>query len=210
MQSPQIILIVFVARQLLPHLGQTYLRVLLGFFLLFPPLGSVPRTSNRETPSTICKSCQPCDSMKSNRSIPGLVIVQPYLGWCSTSSPCASAIALNRLLWYTPLLLVSLIGSGLPFSSRIFEPYPTAQARWHISCKSVAQVSSIGRLRVAELMLISYRRSSPACQTLPQVKCPYAPTVFLRLITTSGNAPSKSDCWEVGTSFQAVQLRDWF
>ena len=30
--------------------------------------------------------------------MPGLVIVQPYLGWCSTSSPCASAIDLNLLL----------------------------------------------------------------------------------------------------------------
>lgn len=87
MQSPQIMLIAFVARQLLPHLGQMYLRVLLGFLVLLPPLGSVPSTSSRETPSTICKSCQPCDSMKSNRSIPGLVIVQPYFGWCSTSSP---------------------------------------------------------------------------------------------------------------------------
>lgn len=81
MQSPHIMLMTLVARQLLPHLGQMYFRVLLGFFVLLPlPLGSVPRTSSRETPSTICKSCQPCCSIKSSRLIPGLVIVQPYLG----------------------------------------------------------------------------------------------------------------------------------
>ena len=97
-QSPHIMLMTLVARQLFPHLGQIYFRVLLGFFVLLPPFGSVPRTSSSETPSTICKSCQPCASMKSSRSIPGLVIVQPYFGWCSTSSPCASAIDLNLLL----------------------------------------------------------------------------------------------------------------
>lgn len=85
-QSPHIRLMTLVARQLLLHLGQIYLRVLLGFFVLVSapapllPLGSVPRTSSREIPSTICKSCQPCCSMKSSRSMPGLVIVQPYLG----------------------------------------------------------------------------------------------------------------------------------
>ena len=69
-QSPHIMLMTLVARQLFPHLGQMYLRVLLGFLVLLPPLGSVPSTSSRETPSTICKSCQPCCSMKSSRSTP--------------------------------------------------------------------------------------------------------------------------------------------
>lgn len=86
-QSPHIRLMTLVARQLLPHLGQIYLRVLLGFFvlvsapaLLLPPLGSVPSTSSRLRLSTIWKSCQPCSSTKSRSSRPGLVIVQPYLG----------------------------------------------------------------------------------------------------------------------------------
>ena len=44
---------------------------------------------NRDTEQVLYEKNpdQPCDSMKSNRSIPGLVIVQPYFGWCSTSSP---------------------------------------------------------------------------------------------------------------------------
>lgn len=103
-QSPHIRLMTLVARQLLPHLGQIYLRVLLGFFvlvsapaLLLPPLGSVPSTSSRLRLSTIWKSCQPCSSTKSRSSRPGLVIVQPYLGWCSTSRPWVSAISLPLL-----------------------------------------------------------------------------------------------------------------
>ena len=106
MQSPHIRLMVLVARQLLPHLGQIYLRVLLGFFVLvsapaplLPPLGSVPSTSSRLRLSTIWKSCQPCSSTKSRSSRPGLVIVQPYLGWCSTSRPWVSAMCLKFLLW---------------------------------------------------------------------------------------------------------------
>ena len=87
MQSPHIMLMTLVARQLLPHFGQIYLRVLLGFFVLvsapaplLPPLGSVPSTSSRLRLSTIWKSCQPCSSTKSRSSRAGLVIVQPYLG----------------------------------------------------------------------------------------------------------------------------------
>ena len=59
MQSPQIMLIVFVARQLLPHLGQMYLRVLLGFLVPPPPLGSVPRTSRSETPQPFVSPATP-------------------------------------------------------------------------------------------------------------------------------------------------------
>ena len=126
-QSPHIRLMTLVARQLLPHLGQIYLRVLLGFFVLVsapapllpPPLGSVPSTSSRLRLSTIWKSCQPCSSTKSRSSRPGLVIVQPYLGWCSTSRPWVSAMCLKFLLWYTPLLLVSFIPCSAQYSCTI-------------------------------------------------------------------------------------------
>lgn len=63
--------------------------------------------------------------------------------------------------------------------------------KWHISCKSVAAVSSIGRSSVAVLMLISCRSAPPAFHVLPQVICPYAPGVFFRVITTSSNSPEK-------------------
>ncbi len=125
-QSPHIRLMTLVARQLLLHLGQIYLRVLLGFFVLvsapaplLTPLGSVPSTSSRLRLSTIWKSCQPCSSTKSRSSRPGLVIVQPYLGWCSTSRPWVSAMCLKFLLWYTPLLLVSFIPCSAQYSCTI-------------------------------------------------------------------------------------------
>ena len=116
-QSPHIRLMTLVARQLLPHLGQIYLRVLLGFFVLvsapaplLPPLGSVPSTSSRLRLSTIWKSCQPCSSNKNPEvqgragncpTIFGMVFDFQTVGFCNVLEILVVVHAVIAGIFYT-------------------------------------------------------------------------------------------------------------
>ena len=95
-QSPQMRLMLFVARQLLPQIGQMYFRVELGRFsgCAGGVLGSGVPTESSSVFRPMRISFQPLFSAYSTRLSPGAVF-QPYGPCLKQVRPCVSAMCLK-------------------------------------------------------------------------------------------------------------------
>lgn len=104
LQSMHMIRTALVARTLFPQQGHCSFLVLLGFLpgtgalplpALLPPLaGGI----HPHVPRFMLISVHPLSMMYSTSSSLGVVIVHPYVVWCSMCNPRRSASSLNRLL----------------------------------------------------------------------------------------------------------------